>query len=103
LGSFEEWGEWCRDPLLALGCRDPVEKIEAIKSDDPHRRRIIELFEAWDAHHAGRPTKAADLAEHVKALIDPQGRGRQFAAARSRRHARRNPALQRRAHPTIEC
>jgi hypothetical protein len=32
LGSFEQWAEWCRDPLLALGCRDSVERIDAVKS-----------------------------------------------------------------------
>jgi hypothetical protein len=82
LGSFEQWSEWCRDPLLALGCRDPVERIGAIKSDDPHRRRIVELFETWDAHHPDRPTTAANLAEPVRALIDPHGRGRHFVASR---------------------
>ena len=51
LGSFEQWAEWCRDPLLALGCRDPVERMDEIKSDDPHRRQIVELFAAWAAHH----------------------------------------------------
>jgi putative DNA primase/helicase len=82
LGSFEEWGEWCRDPLLALGCRDPVERIEAVKSDDPHRRRIVDLFQTWHEHHADLPTKVADLAEPVRSMVDPQGRGRQFVAAR---------------------
>jgi hypothetical protein len=80
--GFEQWAEWCRDPLLALGCRDPVERIDAIKSDDPHRRRIVELFEIWDTHHGDRPIKAADLVGPVQALVDPQGRGRQFVAAR---------------------
>ena len=28
--------------VLALGCRDPVERIDAVKSDDPHRRQIVE-------------------------------------------------------------
>jgi hypothetical protein len=82
LGSFEEWAEWCRDPLLALGCRDPVEQIERVKADDPHRRWVVELFETWDAHHGERPIKAADLAVPVRALVDPQGRGRQHIAAR---------------------
>lgn len=31
LGSFEHWCEWCRDPLLSLGCRDPVERIDSVK------------------------------------------------------------------------
>src|SRR4029077_20740373 len=27
-------------------CRDPVERIEIIKRDDPHRRQIVEQFDA---------------------------------------------------------
>ena len=82
LGSFEQWAEWCRDPLLALGCRDPIDRIDEMKSDDPHRRQIVELFEAWNLHHGQRPVKAAALAEPVRALLDPHGRGRQHIAAR---------------------
>ena len=82
LGSFEQWGEWCRDPLLALGCRDPIDRIDQIKSDDPYRRQIVELFEAWDLHHGQRPVKAAALAEPVRVSLDPQGHGRQYIAAR---------------------
>jgi putative DNA primase/helicase len=82
LGSFEEWAEWCRDPLLALGCLDPVERIERVKADDPHRRWIVEVFQTWDAHHGEQPIKAADLAEPVRNLVDPQRRGRQFIAGR---------------------
>jgi putative DNA primase/helicase len=81
LGSFEDWADWCRDPLLALGCRDPVERIDSVKADDPHRRQIVGLFDAWYQHHGERPIKAVDLAEPVRALVDPQGRGRQFIAA----------------------
>ena len=80
LGSYEIWSEWCRDPLLTLGCRDPVERIEALKANDPRRQRIGELFRTWWEHHAGEPMKANDLAEPVKAIADPQGRGRQYLA-----------------------
>jgi putative DNA primase/helicase len=82
LGSFEQWAEWCRDPLLALGCRDPVERIDKIKSDDPHRRNIVELFETWNAEHGDEPVKAKALAEPVRGLLDPQRRGRQCMTAR---------------------
>jgi len=82
LGSFEQWAAWCRDPLLALGCRDPVERIDEIKSDDPHRRQIVEIFQMWYARHSDKPVKAKAIAEPVRALLDPQGRGRQFMAAR---------------------
>ena len=38
IGSFEQWADWCRDPLVALGCCDPIKRIEAIKAEDPSRR-----------------------------------------------------------------
>ncbi|MGO9427562.1 hypothetical protein [Rhodoblastus sp.] len=81
LGSFEEWGRWVRDPLLALGCSDPVERVSAIKAQDPMRRAIGELFAEWWRCHESRPLKAADLADSVRAIIDPQGAGRQFVAS----------------------
>ena len=80
LGSFETWAEWCRDPFVTLGCRDPVERIEALKANDPRRQRIAELFRTWWEHHGATPIKANDLAEPVKAIADPQGRGRQYLA-----------------------
>src|SRR4029077_1586362 len=72
LGSYEMWAEWCRDPLLTLGCRDPVERIEALKANDPRRQRIGEFFRTWWEHHGAATTKANDLAEPVKAIADPQ-------------------------------
>jgi hypothetical protein len=80
LGSFERWAEWCRDPLVALGCRDPVERIEELKAGDPRRQRIGELFRAWWEHHRTAPMKVNDLADPVKAIADPQERGRQYLA-----------------------
>src|SRR5262249_39650323 len=71
-GSFEVWSEWCRDPLLMLGCCDPVDRIEAIKTNDPRRQRVAELFRAWWEYHGRAPVKANNLAEPVKAIADPQ-------------------------------
>jgi hypothetical protein len=80
LGSFEKWAVWCRDPLLALGCRDPVERIETLKARDPRRQRIAELFSAWWEHHGDTSIKVNELAEPVKLIADAQGRGRQYLA-----------------------
>jgi len=78
LGSFNEWARWCRDPFLALGCRDPAERVALLKADDPRRRALIEAFDAWWDNHGDRPVRALDLAEPVKVALDPQGRGRQY-------------------------
>jgi hypothetical protein len=52
----------------------------------------------WWEHHGATPVKANQLAEPVKAVADPQGRGRQYLAtfiAGARRHSR----CRLRAHP----
>lgn len=82
LGSYETWCEWVRDPLLTLGCRDPVERIEEVKARDPRRQQIGELFRTWERCHGVAPVKAADLNPDVQRIIDPQGRGRQYVASR---------------------
>ena len=78
LGSYETWREWCRDPLLSLGCRDPVERIETLKASDPRRQQLAELFGAWWQHHGASPVSINDLNDGVKQIADPQGRGRQY-------------------------
>ena len=78
LGSYETWTVWCRDPLLSLGCRDPVERIETLKASDPRRQQLAELFVAWWQHHGTSPVSINDLNDGVKQIADPQGRGRQY-------------------------
>jgi hypothetical protein len=80
LGSYETWGRWVRDPLLALGCADPVKRIAQIKARDPLRQRNAVLFKKWWECHGNQPVSAAELHEEVQRQIDPHGRGRQFIA-----------------------
>ena len=80
LGSFERWGEWVRDPLLALGCQDPIARLNEIKARDPERQRIIELFNVWFEKHGTKPIKASELDEQVREIADPRGQGRQYLA-----------------------
>jgi len=82
LGSYETWTRWVRDPLMALGCLDPVLRIKEIKAADPRRRETVEFFRVWWDHHGDHPVKAADLSEAVRVLADPHGRGRQYLVAR---------------------
>jgi hypothetical protein len=70
LGSFEHWAQWCRDPIVALGGRDPVERIAEIKANDPVRQQLAAIFETWDICHGDEAMKAEELKPEVKALID---------------------------------
>ncbi len=78
LSSFETWAEWVRDPLLTLGCADPVDRILAAKAADPQRKRIAELFDAWYEHHHDHSCATKDLHDDVRDIAGPAGRGRQF-------------------------
>jgi hypothetical protein len=74
IGSYEQWARWCRDPLLALGCRDPIERLADIKAADPRRRQLIEVFNLWHYHHSDRPVTATELHLAVKEAIDTDAR-----------------------------
>ena len=69
LGNFEQWALWCRDPLLALGCVDPVQHAANIKSEDPLRQQMFEFLQAWYAQYGSKPTKLRDLDPRVSGLI----------------------------------
>jgi hypothetical protein len=81
LGSYETWTRWVRDPLLALGCADPVERIAQIKARDPERQRKVAIFDAWWEENRGKPIAATQLSDRVRKLIDPDGKTRQHLAA----------------------
>jgi hypothetical protein len=78
LGSFGRWCEWVRDPLVALGCKDPVERVSLAKQRDSRRQATVEFFTTWHANHGSTPMQAKDLNEDVKAIADPANKGRQF-------------------------
>jgi putative DNA primase/helicase len=71
LGSYEQWARWCRDPLFALGCRDPVERLSQIKAADPRRQHLAEVFNRWWKHHSDKDVSASDLHLEIKEAIDP--------------------------------
>ena len=81
LGSFDQWARWVRDPLIALGCRDPVERLVNDKRNDGHRQELVAVFRLWQQAHGGKPITAHSLNQVVKDAIDPHKRGRQFIAA----------------------
>jgi hypothetical protein len=81
-GSFEQWCRWVRNPLLALGCQDPVARVSEIKERDEERQFVAHLFAVWLQRHANRPVAGSQLHDDVTKVIDPQKRGRQYVAAK---------------------
>lgn len=81
LGSFEQWCHWIRDPLLALGCVDPAQRVSEAKERDGRRELVGEVYSTWWAHHGNQAVLASELHDAVAQVIDPHGRGRQFIAS----------------------
>ena len=81
-GSFEQWCRWVRDPLLALGCKDPADRVSEAKERDGRRQLIAEMFVVWWEKHGDRPIAIRGLHDDVEQVADPQGRGRQYLAAK---------------------
>src|SRR5262249_56007487 len=48
LASFSQCSDWVRDPLITLGCHDPVERVETTKANDADRLYTLGIFEAWE-------------------------------------------------------
>ena len=84
-GSFEQWARHVRDPLLALGCCDPIERMSEAKRRDPSRMRVGLLFETWFRLHGSTWLKATDLDQEVLKLIDAEDQSRQNIVTRLQR------------------
>lgn len=77
LGSFEQWADWCRDPLLALGCADPVSRIADAKRDDPDRLQLLEFFKEWHRLYGDRSVRVGELDLKLRQLAEGHGGSRQ--------------------------
>jgi hypothetical protein len=92
-GSYTQFCRWCRDPLLALGCQDPVGRIHALRAADPEREDLAELYSAWWQHHEDRwvspatrpPSGAERLAPAVRKIVDPDKKGPQWLRSKLNR------------------
>jgi putative DNA primase/helicase len=50
LGSFETWSRRIRDALLWLGCDDPCDTIQKVKSEDPKVMTLTTVTAQWREH-----------------------------------------------------
>jgi hypothetical protein len=80
-GNYGQWCAWARDPLLTLGCRDPVERLTAMKQTDPGRSFLVALFNKWWEIHGDQQVTAHGLDDKIKEMINPEKTGRQYVTA----------------------
>jgi putative DNA primase/helicase len=64
LASFEQWSAIVRDPLVWLGCRDPVATMDALRKEDPAGVERHRVFEAWKLRiGVDRPATTSEIIE----------------------------------------
>jgi hypothetical protein len=79
--GFEQWCSWVRDPLLALGCQDPVERVSETKQRDIGRHALVELFTVWWERHGDQPVRISELHPDVLAAGELHGQSRQYISS----------------------
>ncbi len=82
LGSFTQWSRKVRDPLVALGCRDVVDRLAESRQKDSQRSATREFLETWWAFHGDAALAVKDVHEDVKHVLAPTGQSRQALASR---------------------
>lgn len=68
-GRFEAWSKLCREPLVWLGCKDPVASLQALEQDDPQRQELLQVITAWRKAVGGDEQTATQIiqqAEHIE-------------------------------------
>lgn len=65
--GFETWCRRIRDPLVALGCRDPVLSLDDVRHSDSHGEHLRILMSAWETEIGDRSLICK------KAIHDAQG------------------------------
>jgi hypothetical protein len=58
MGGFEDWTRWVRDPLLALGCPDLVDRVLEARRQDTNRNADADFCEMFHEYHG---TDAVEL------------------------------------------
>ena len=74
IGSYGEWTDAVRAPLIWLGEADPVESMDALRGEDPELAFIRELFAHWldampiHAHHTAAQIIEVRVPPHSQRL-----------------------------------
>jgi hypothetical protein len=66
LAGFDEWSKLCRQPLLWLGCEDPVKSVFEAMADDPDRDTLGRLLKAWHSCFGNKATMVREVLSTIQ-------------------------------------
>jgi putative DNA primase/helicase len=72
LVSFEEWSTLVREPLVWLGCPDPLKTQDALRTEDPSKLTKAAVFDAWTNRIGLGTSRAATTKEIIHMATDDE-------------------------------
>ena len=75
------WSDYCRFPLIWMGCPDPATALIQQISHDPDSDALKGLLKAWWNAFESRPTTVRKAVERAKKLDDPASHGAELLDA----------------------
>jgi hypothetical protein len=70
LATYEDWSDWCRQPLLWLGCADPTDSVFKAMADDPDRESLRRLLTAWESAYGKTAAMVRDAVRQANADVE---------------------------------
>jgi len=70
IGSFGEWSDMCRQPLLWLGQPDPAASLMEQVRSDPDTRALAAFMEAWTYEFAQKPMTVRKVIQVIERKPD---------------------------------
>jgi hypothetical protein len=61
LAGFDQWTDWCVEPLVRLGYPDPVCAVAAAMAEDPDRELLGRFLEVWYEQFDSKPTMVREV------------------------------------------
>jgi putative DNA primase/helicase len=71
LGSFEEWSDLVRGALLWVGCADPIDSMETVRTSDPNLGRRATVMAQWKAIIGSDRVTVADVIKRATERCPP--------------------------------
>lgn len=70
LAGYGDWSDLCRQPLLWLGCADPVTSIFEAMTEDPDRETLGRMLTAWQSVFGKMPAMVREAVKQASISLE---------------------------------
>jgi hypothetical protein len=70
LAGYGDWSDLCRQPLLWLGCADPVASVYEAMIEDPDRETLSRMLTAWQSVFGKMPAMVREAVKQASISLE---------------------------------